>query len=95
MMKDGRLNHCKECVKSRVKKHYAETIPQQHGYETKRNATSKRKADLQTNMRNHRARNPDKYKARTAVSNALRDGRLAKVPNDGRGRAKAAPPASP
>ena len=75
-----RAAECKECTKTRVKKHYADTIPQQHAYEANRNATPERKAALQKRMRFHRARNPDKYKARTAVNNAVRDGRLFRLP---------------
>lgn len=79
-MADGHFNECKECVKARVKKRYREVLPERHAYEAARNATPKRKADLQANMRKHRARNPLKYKARMAVNNAIRDGRLVRGP---------------
>lgn len=49
-------------------------------YEAARFQTPKRKAKLIEYQRARRARDPLKYKARTAVSNALRDGRLRRSP---------------
>lgn len=71
---------CKNCVKAMVRENYAKRRPQYHQYEHSRNQTPARKEMLQREMRRHRAENPDKYRARTAVSNALRDGRLSKKP---------------
>lgn len=79
-MVDGYFSECKECVKTRVKKRYRETLPEQHAYEATRNAKPERKAALSAQSAVHREANPLKYKARTAVGNALRDGRLVRGP---------------
>lgn len=71
---------CKECVKARVRKHYRETIDAQREYEKKRNATPSRKAHFRNALRKHCARYPEKYIARTATNNAIRDGRLVRHP---------------
>ena len=38
------------------------------------------KSDVQANYRKRKALSPEKYKARTAVGNAIRDGRLLRQP---------------
>jgi hypothetical protein len=71
-MKDGRLNKCKECAKE-----YA------HGradYERARFQTAHRKAKASEYQKKTRIDQPDKYKARQILGNALRDGRLARQP---------------
>lgn len=70
-MTDGRLNQCKECVKARVRAHRTDNIDRIREYDRSRG--SRMTAD---DLRAQRARHPEKYKARMAVGNALRDGRL-------------------
>lgn len=76
-----RLDHrCKECVKVAVKANYAIRRPEKSEYERQRARTPERRAHGTKASRAHRARNPERYKARTAVGNALRDGRLTRGP---------------
>lgn len=79
-MTDGYLNSCKDCRKTYVKKNYADKLPEKRAYEKKRNATPERKASLYQGVVRHRKLHPDRYKARRAVSNAIRDGRLVRGP---------------
>lgn len=72
--------NCRECTKARARAHYAATISKQHAYEKRRNRTGHRRAYLTAACQKHRAANPERYRARTAVSNALRDGRLTRCP---------------
>lgn len=72
---------CKECVKTRMRAHYhANYETKIRTYEAARFQTPKRKAKLIEYQRARRARDPLKYRARNAVSNALRDGRLHRRP---------------
>ncbi len=75
-MKDGRLNKCKVCAKRDVVANRAGKLKQYHDYDRYRSRSPKRKAQVAESMRRQRGANPEKYKARTAVGNALRDGCL-------------------
>ena len=92
-MADGHLNKCKECVKSRVKKHRAENIVDIKEYDRKRsdlpNRVALRAAYAKTDRGKERqasgarayvARNPQKRAAHIVVGNALRGGKLTKMP---------------
>lgn len=78
-MADGHLNRCKECQKQNTKNNY-----QKRGgrtdYERERERSPERRAAKAAHQRAYRRNNPDKIRARCAVSNALRDGRLVKKP---------------
>ena len=80
MMADGRLGKCKECNKKDVRENYAKRRPQYHAYEAARNATTERKAQLAASLKRQRDRNPEKSKARAAVSRAVRSGTLVRQP---------------
>jgi hypothetical protein len=79
-MGDGRLNKCKECTKSDVSKNYADKREQYSQYDRQRQLTPERRKKKIEYMRKHRINNPEKAKARFAVSNALRSGQLSKQP---------------
>jgi hypothetical protein len=71
-MADGHLNKCKECTKRDVKKHRRENDSVRE-YDRKRGNRQSYQC-----VKERRARYPMKYKAHTAVGNAVRDGRLVK-----------------
>lgn len=75
-MEDGHLNKCKDCVCEYVKKHYRENPEYYQKYEKARNQEPERKNLRYGYQIKHRKNNPDKYRARTAIGNALRDGRI-------------------
>lgn len=79
-MKDGRVNKCKECNKKDVRDNYELRRDQYRAYEAFRRKTPKRQRDHQLATIKHRKSNPLKYKARTDLNNALRDGRVQKQP---------------
>lgn len=79
-MADGYLNFCKDCVKSRVTNHRKENVESFREYDRERSKAPKRQAHLKQVSKQNNERYPEKRKARTAVSNALRDGRLFKQP---------------
>lgn len=78
-MGDGYLNHCKECVRARVKKHRRlnESVRE---YDRERAKTPERRKSAAQRQVTWRYENEAAYKAHTAVSNALRDGKISKEP---------------
>lgn len=79
---------CKECTKARVRANYASKREQYAAYERVRSRRPERKAQVINGQKRWRAQAPDKYRARTAVGNALRDGRITKTPCEVRGTTK-------
>lgn len=79
-MADGRLNKCKECTKRDVQANYAKTRAEKSAYEQERSQRPERKSAALGYQRTRRSKHPEKCKARQAVSNAVRDKRLAKQP---------------
>lgn len=75
-MADGHLNKCKTCTKVDVSTNYRHNIEHYKEYECKRNQS--RWAYKTEQCRLWRKKNPEKYKAHTAVNNALRSGELKK-----------------
>ena len=71
---------CKDCTKKAVSLNYRKNKAHYQEYDRKREATESRKKDKKKSQDKHRSENPDKYKARTALGNALRDKRIVKVP---------------
>lgn len=74
-MKDGHLNKCKECTKSDVRdrRFNPETREAVLAYDRARGSRQ-----TYEDTKFFREKWPEKYKARNAVSNAVRDGRLHK-----------------
>lgn len=70
----------KVCTKARVRANYASKREQYAAYERVRSRRPERKAQILDGQKCWRAQSPDKYRARTAVGNALRDGRITKTP---------------
>jgi len=75
-MADGHLNICKPCVKTRVKTHRKEN-DSVRDYDRWRYYTQPhRKAHVAKVSREYRQKYPDRYKAHTALNNAVRDGKI-------------------
>lgn len=79
-MKDGTIGKCKECTKKDVQINYRKNRDHYVTYERERFQRPERKAKALEYQRKRREANPLKYKACSAVSNAVRDGRLKKQP---------------
>jgi hypothetical protein len=90
-MADGHLNKCKECAKKDAQKNYRANIKHYKEYEKSRamlpHRIAARKAYSKTDafaisrkvsMQKYRNKFPDKYKATTAVNNAVASGKLKK-----------------
>lgn len=73
---DGLLGKCKSCTRKDVAKNRADNVDYYREHDRKREQTPERKLAKSIYQERHRYKNTDKYKARTAVGNAIRDGRL-------------------
>lgn len=79
-MKDGHLNKCKECTKKDVRLD-RQNSPNAREYDKKRfKENKKRREKIQDRSNEWNKKNPLGYKAHYLVSNAIRDGRLKKMP---------------
>jgi len=77
-MKDGHLNKCKECVKTRVGSHRKMNLDRIRKYDRERASRPNRKKHNTDNTKRWRQKHPDRYKAQVALNNAIRDGRVAR-----------------
>lgn len=75
-MADGVLNSCKECHKASMRAVYAAKRHEKLAYDRVRNRKPHRRACRANALVRHRAEHPERARARNAVSNAIRDGRL-------------------
>lgn len=80
-MGDGYLGKCKSCTKADVAQHREENSEKIKEYDRERFHDPKRKAKVKEYQKTMRTKNPEKYKARTMVSNAVRDGVLTRPEN--------------
>lgn len=79
-MADGHLNKCKECNKRDVHENYYRRHAQYAEYERERYQQENRRQYTIAQARLRNIRNPQKRKARTALGNAIRDGRIKREP---------------
>lgn len=79
-MADGYLGKCKPCAAADTRAWYARTRPARDSYEAVRSKRPDRKANTAKYGRVSRGRSPEKRAARIAVGNAVRDGRLRRMP---------------
>ena len=88
-MADGHLGKCKECAKKDVSANYAKHRERYAAYERSRFQRPERKKQIVKYQRQRRVRNPNRYAANVAVSNAIRDRRLIRQPCEVCGNPKA------
>jgi len=74
-MADGHLSKCKECCKAASKSNRDSKLDYYRAYDRERG--NRQGVDY---TRKYRADNPEKYKAHTLVNNAVRDGKLTRLP---------------
>jgi hypothetical protein len=79
-MGDGHLNKCKQCTKKDVSGNYRANRDYYAEYDKIRNATSERKFRIVSNTKSWRKANPMKSVAHRAVSAAIRNGSLKRLP---------------
>lgn len=79
-MADGHLRYCKECCRKRDKERYWTSRESRLEYEKKRAKTLERKEKQRGYGKKHNLLNPEKYKARQKLQNAVRDGRVKREP---------------
>lgn len=92
-MGDGRLNKCKECTRKDVAENYRANFGHYQQYEKQRRdlphrvqgrrayaQSSDGKASHAKSLKRQRELHPEKYRARVAVGNAIRDGKLVRRP---------------
>lgn len=79
MMKDGRVNKCKDCNKKDVRENRAANIEYYREYDVARAKTKERRKLSSEQCKKYREANKVKYAAHVLVSNAVRDGRLVKA----------------
>lgn len=77
---DGRINQCKECVKIYHVTHRAANLEKIRASDCIRSKSPERRAWIKESFKRYEDRNPGKHAARVAVKNAVRDGRLKKLP---------------
>lgn len=76
LSKDGLRSDCKECQGDYNKEHRQVCREHYKTFDKERAKTPERVEELAIARDLHRERHPVKYKARCAVNNAIRDGRL-------------------
>ncbi len=79
-MADGHLNKCKACTKRDVAEHREAHIEDVRAYDRQRAALPHRKELNREMSQRYKVSQPKRRAAQVAVGNAVRDGRLAKLP---------------
>jgi hypothetical protein len=79
-MGDGRLGKCKDCTKADSTAHRMANLEKIRAYDLRRASQPHRVANRLRIVKEYTTRFPKRKAANTAVSNAVRDGRLQKQP---------------
>ena len=90
-MADGHLNKCKTCTKKDTAARYADPVARERirAYDRARFRDPQRKANVKLYHDRMRCRNRGKFRARSKVHNALRDGKIVRQPCEVCGNPKA------
>lgn len=97
-MRDGKLNHCKQCYKQKVAINRLANLERYREYDRRRgrlphrlkaNRLCARQRDRSQSQIAWRERNPEKRAAHVILGNALRSGRIKKAPCEICGKKKA------
>lgn len=76
----GVQGECKVCTRNRVRQHYRDNIEHYIAYEKEREKRPERKAKKLEYQRKTRAKYPGKYRARRKIANAIKYGKITKLP---------------
>lgn len=79
-MADGHLNHCKNCVRSRVAHHRSANLDRVRAYDRTRGTRPERRADNTARTMAARRANKARQAAHNAVARAVTSGRLTPQP---------------
>lgn len=79
-MADGHLNKCKTCVIEYARRRRVESPEIISAIDQKRGQRPDRKRLAKGYLKSTRARHPEKYHARMAIANAVRGGRISRMP---------------
>lgn len=79
-MRDGRLNKCKDCTRADVSKNYRRRRDYYIAYERERQQLPDRKLWVKNHQKKQRKLRHDRFSARASINNAIRSGRLKKLP---------------
>lgn len=79
-MADGHLGKCKDCTRSDVRQYREANITRYRQYDRERFQRPERRAQVYQWNRERKMRDPQKTRARQATLNAIRAGRLVRLP---------------
>jgi hypothetical protein len=79
-MTDGHLGKCKECIKLDVKENRAKNSSYYKKYDKERSCLPERKATYKKTQIKWRSEHPERRSAGLAVTNALKAGKLFRLP---------------
>lgn len=79
-MADGHLNICKACTRKRVTAHRDANVERVREYDRQRAKFPATRQRMNTYVKRYNQEHKERYKAKNAVNNALRDGKLHKLP---------------
>lgn len=79
-MGDGHLGKCKDCAKKDVNERYYKEFLKIREYESKRFKNPDRKKKIKLYAKNRNVKFPEKALARTKLYNAVRSGKLIRLP---------------
>ena len=76
---DGHAGQCVACVRARARIRHTQKVDEIRAYDRQRSKLPHRVLQRVQQTQKEREQSPERYRARTAVNNAVRDGRLLKM----------------